>query len=138
MIPIVELIRLETSQEGTFGVLRIQKQIFCNTLEPPDRQNAPDISSIPAGAYVCHRVESDHFGETFEVIDVFGRSLIRFHPGNWVYQTEGCILLGESTGKLRGRKGESRAILNSGSTFRAFMDLMFQDEWFRLTIVEYY
>jgi len=29
---ILELIRLEEGEEGTFGVLKIDKQVFCTTL----------------------------------------------------------------------------------------------------------
>jgi len=138
MDPIVELIRLETGPEGTFGSLRIQKRIFCSTLEPQDRQNTPNLSSIPTGQYPCKRVASARFSETFEICDVFGRTLIRFHPGNWVDQTLGCVLLGESIGKLRGRQGISRAVLNSGNTFRAFMAMVAAYERFHLTVTEHY
>jgi len=133
--PIVEIIRLEESEAyGTFGVLRIQKQVFCVTLEPEDRLNAPNVSCIPAQQYICKRHFSNRFNETFMVMNVPGRSNILFHPGNEVKDTEGCILLAEHYGKLRG----NRAVLNSGKTFKKFMDVMKDFDKFHLTIIESY
>ena len=115
---IVELIRLEESEHGTFGVLRINKQVFCCTLEPPDRENEVSRSSIPAQQYLCKPVESPTHGGTFEVTKVPGRTHVLFHAGNVVKHTEGCILLGEHFGKLAG----DRALLNSGKTFKNFLN----------------
>ena len=54
MIPSIEIIRLEENHEhGTFGILRINKEIFCCTLEENDEENASNISSIPAQQYIC-------------------------------------------------------------------------------------
>ena len=137
---IVELVRIESGSEGTFGVLKINKQAFCVTLEPNLIQNITmakvgDIEAvccaIPTGQYICAPIESPKFGGTFKVKDVQGRSNILFHPGNVVEDTTGCILVGESFGKLRG----DRAILNSGKTFKSFLcDVGRQP--FHLTITE--
>lgn len=118
MISNVELIRLEQGQEGTFGVLRLNGQVFCVTLEPPEQGNRENISCIPTGEYLCRRVESPRFGTTFEVAHVPNRKHILLHPGNVTDDTSGCVLLGKHFGKLRG----DRAILNSGKTFMRFMD----------------
>lgn len=131
---IVELIRLEESPQGTIGVMRIDKQIFCFTLEPPDRLNERNISSIPAKQYLCKPFESKRFGKTFEVADVPGRSAILFHAGNTVDHTEGCILVGESVGKLKG----DRAVLNSGATFKRFAEAVGVVQMFHLTVTEHY
>jgi len=133
MLPIVELIRLEEDEEfGTFGVLKINKQTFCVPLEPPDRENMPFRSSIPAQQYTCKRHESQKFGETFIVTKVPARDRVLFHAGNVVDDTEGCIILAQHYGKLRG----DRAVLNSGNTFRAFMERMEEHDAFHLTIHE--
>lgn len=50
---IAELIRLEESKYGTFAVLKLNKGIFCFSIEPPDNQNISNISSIPAQQYIC-------------------------------------------------------------------------------------
>jgi len=133
-VKIVELIRLEEADCGTIGALKVNKQVFCVTLEPEDYENAPDISSIPAQQYTCQRVVSPRFGETFEVLNVPARSDILFHSLNIVSETKGCIGLGEHIGKLRG----NRAILNSGQTFKRFMQEMEGEERFHLTIKEEY
>jgi hypothetical protein len=135
MLPIVEINRLESSLNyGCFGVLRINKQVFCVTLEPPNFENMRNISAIPAGQYICGKIKSAKYGETFEVRHVPNRSNILFHAGNLVAHTEGCIILAQHYGKLRG----NRAVLNSGATFRAFLGKFLGDDEFSLTISEHY
>jgi len=132
---VVRLIRLEEDYEyGTFGVLTIDAAVFCVTLEPPDMENEQDISSIPAQQYICERVNSPRYGETFEIKNVPGRSHVLFHPGNVVEHTRGCILVAEHFGKLQG----DRAVLNSGRTFRLFMEELKYEDQFHLTIKEAY
>ena len=132
---IVELTRLENSPTwGTFGVLRIEKQVFCVTLEPADRQNEVNVSSIPAQQYLCQRYQSPSHGETFEITDVPGRYGILFHGGNTVNHTRGCILLGQHFGKLK----HERAVMNSGNTFRQFLRRLDGHDMFHLTIHEAY
>lgn len=130
LIPILEIIRLEEGEAGTFGILRIQKQLSFFTLEPQDRENAIGISSIPAQQYTCTKYTSQKFGETFQVQDVPGRSSILFHYGNWQEDTEGCIILG--SGILADRRG----LKNSREAFDAFMRLMGNHDKLHLTITE--
>lgn len=133
MNPTLELIRLEENEIfGTFGVLKIQGEVFCVTLEPPDKNNAQGVSSIPAQEYLIERYSSKRFGETFQVMNVPGRDAVLFHAGNVVADTHGCILLAQYFGKLK----ENRAVLNSGATFKAFMDLMAGYASANLTIKE--
>lgn len=127
---IVEIIRLEESEQGTIGVLKIDKEVFCWTLEPSDLLNKPDESCIPTGQYVCRRVRSPKFGETFMIINVPGRTNVLFHKGNTEDDTIGCILLGQTIHKLKGQ----RTILNSGKTFDDFMLAMAGEQVFHLTI----
>jgi hypothetical protein len=132
MKPSIELIRLETRRRyGTFGVLRINKQVFCATLEPASLDNARGLA-IPAGQYDCHRVDAPTWGDTFQVLGVPGRTGILFHSGNTADDTRGCILLAQHYGKLCG----ARAVLNSGKTFKTFMGLMRDVGLFTLTIKE--
>ncbi|ADU61239.1 MAG: hypothetical protein KUA35_01210 [Pseudodesulfovibrio sp.] len=125
-----ELIRLESNEAGTFGALCHGGQVFCLTLEPPDRNNAPDISCIPAGRYNCRRVRSPRFGPTFEVTGVPGRTHILFHQGNVAADTNGCVLLGSRYGAL----GRVRGVLDSGAAFGAFMARCDGLDGFELTI----
>jgi len=133
--PIIELIRLEENfRYGTFGVLKINKEVFCVTLEPPDILNEQNISSIPAQQYECRKHMSPRFGNTFEVSNVPGRTEVLFHAGNFARNTWGCILLAQHFGKIQ----SDRVILNSGATFERFMALMKDVNVFHLTIKEVY
>lgn len=135
LYPAVELIRLEENPHyGTFGVLKINKEVFCVTLEPPDFLNELNRSSIPAQQYFCSKHDSPTFGSTYVVRHVPARSDILFHAGNLVDHTEGCILLAQHYGKLKG----NRAILNSGETFNRFLNVMRPHHQFTLTIHEVY
>lgn len=135
MYPVVELIRLEENENyGTFGVLRVQKQVFCVTLEPADLENAPFLSSIPPQQYLCALHVSPKYGQTFQVMNVPDRDSVLFHPGNRVRDTKGCIILAEHFGKLQG----DRAVLNSGNTFKKFMELAKPYRNLHLTITEAY
>ena len=133
--PIVEIIRLEEDfLHGTFGVLKINKSVFCVTLEPPDRENVRNLSSIPVQQYECHRFDSPRYGDTFKIMNVPGRDNVLFHGGNIAKHTKGCILVAQYFGKLKG----NRAVLNSGATFKNFMRIMEGHDSFHLTIKELY
>lgn len=121
LIPHCEIYRLEQNpQHGTFGVMLICQQTFCCTIELPDRDNANDISRIPAGVYSCKKQQSARFGAVFEIMSVPDRSDIVIHIGNTIKDTRGCILLGRSFGWI----GNNRAILHSAETFSEFMHIM--------------
>lgn len=133
--PHLEIIRVEDSfQSGVFGMLLIGTEAFCMTLEPHEWGNVRNVSCVPPGQYECVRIISPKFGTTYEICNVPNRSHVLFHPGNRVEDTEGCVLLAEKLGKLRG----DRAILNSGKTFMNFMNTMQSYPEFKLTIKEAY
>ena len=142
LIPSIEIIRLEENHRyGTFGILKINKEIFCCTLEPRDEENQSNISSIPVQQYICElkptnlsSIKNLGITSTYEVMNVSGRSAIKFHPGNTDSNTQGCILLGEKFGLLKG----DRAVLNSGNTFLRFIAILSDFERFHLTIKEVY
>jgi len=106
---VAELIRLEKSSEGIIGVLRFAGALQGFTLERDD-------TFVKPGCYHCKRFHGSKYPDTFEII-VPGHTAVLFHPGNTEDDTQGCVLLAASVGKLKGR----RAILNSGETFRAFL-----------------
>jgi hypothetical protein len=127
----VKIIRIEQGADGTFGAVTIDGIAFCVSLELPWIDNQEHISCIPAGHYYCDPYRSNKFGDTFIVSNVPQRSAILLHPGNFIADTHGCILLGQYWDKLRGE----RAIKNSGKTFDKFM-LEFRYEYgFHLHIV---
>lgn len=126
----ITIIRIEKSEHGTFGVMILDSEAFCVTLEPEDLNNKIDVSCIPEGQYICKRVASPKYGDTFRVCNVESRSHILFHAGNVEVHTKGCILLGQYFGKLRG----DRAILNSGKTFGRFLQKLIVLDKFNLEI----
>jgi len=121
------LVRLEKSGQGILGVLIIADQIFSFTLEPD--VNSQGKPYIPQGSYSCERFNGEKWKNTFE-IKVPGRSCILFHAGNVEADSEGCVLLGSTVGKLRG----NRAVLNSGETFRQFQERTKKDKEMKLFI----
>jgi hypothetical protein len=128
-----EIIRLDTNfKYGTFGAMKIDKQVFCCTLEPFSWANKVNVSCIPTGQYECRLIESPSFGKTYEIMHVPDRTNAMFHPGNTLEDTKGCPILGRKWGVL----GKKRAVLNSGDTFREFMDRMGGMPVFHLTITE--
>lgn len=131
----VRLIRVETNPiYGTFGILLIDGESFCVTLEPYDRDNQKSISNIPAQQYICEKFRSPSYGFTYRIKNIQGRSKVLFHAGNYARNTRGCIILAQYFGKIRG----DRAVLNSGFTFKKFMDILRGNLEFMLTIVESY
>ena len=73
-------------------------------LENPWLDNKPYESCIPEGLYelklrdseIVTRTSKGMFHQGYEVVDVPNRTFIMFHVGNFVHDTEGCILVGSS------------------------------------------
>ena len=130
IMKLIEIFRMEETDHGTIGILRMNDQVFCATLELPDIDNMRNKSRIPDGEYICYKVDSPKFGPTYEIMNVPNRKHILFHKGNVAGDTLGCILLGQYAGKLKG----DRAVLNSGATFQNFMHQNSQVLNFKLII----
>ena len=82
--------RNSTTQDGIFGCLTIDTNPFmCVTVE-----NKAD--AIPAGEYSMEFTFSPAFNMIMPLIDVPGRTAIRFHIANYPYQLKGCIALGNA------------------------------------------
>ena len=128
----VRLLRDPSTEHGTLG------RLLCGdgaeapdlyVMEPPWRDNRPNRSCIPSGAYdvVPHR--SPRYGACYLVRDVPGRSHILAHPGNVGGDKElglhthtlGCLLFGLARGWLRVRGRRQRAVLSSKPAVRHFM-----------------
>jgi len=91
---IVEITRMETSSKGTFGVLAVNKELLCFTMELPWRDNRVNISCISEGVYHSKRKKESTKTMAFSFDRVYGRSDILIHVGNYIEDTCGCILLG--------------------------------------------
>lgn len=126
----VTLERLETGDQGTFGRLVLEDGRRWFTGELPDRDNASNISCIPAGIYPCQWTLSPAFKRMMYLVHpVKGRSGIRIHAANYMgdkskgfrCHLNGCIALGKRLGTMAGQK----AVLLSApaiSEFEAAMD----------------
>ena len=92
------LIRLASMPFGVFGRIG-----GLATIERPWKDNAPDVSCIPAGSYLAKRYNSPKFGfELFMLEGVPNRSAIEIHPANQVSDLEGCIGIAETWGCFGG------------------------------------
>lgn len=104
--------RTDLNHNYTSGDLYIDGSYFCKTLEDPNRdynkngifdngeQKIYGNTCIPYGNYKVIVSYSPKFKrELPEVLNVHQFTGIRFHRGNYVRDTEGCILVGEKVEK---------------------------------------
>jgi hypothetical protein len=110
--------RIAMNDHGTFGVLIDNHAPIALTLERPWLRNGKDVSCIPEGNYICKRILSPKFGNTFEITHVPERTHILFHAGNTMDHTKGCVLVGQRFGSL----GDKAAVLLSRDGFGALME----------------
>jgi len=139
----VYLDRGPSTEQGTPGVVQVPSERFaCFSIELPWKDNAPGLSCIPAGEYICERYFSRAFHEhLYRVCDVAGRSGVAIHTGNVAgdkeagYKTHslGCILFGRKEGIL----WEQKAVLASRLAVGKFFRLMCR-ETFKLIIRGHY
>ena len=122
-----EIIRIEETIDGVIGVLLVDSDILCFTLEP-DKDDETRYQ-VPEGEYKCHRFHGSQYKNTFE-INVEGHTAILFHWGNIEENTMACVLLGMRVGNLKGK----RAVLSSKAAFKAFMKRMEKHKEFSLKI----
>lgn len=108
----VVLQRRETGDQGTFGVIRVGAKTWF-TGELPWRDNASDVSCIPAGEYACRMTLSPRFRtKLYELFGVPSRFACRIHSANLMgdkskglrSQLNGCIALGQKLGAMDGQK----------------------------------
>jgi hypothetical protein len=92
----ITIYREYSSSECTSGYLAVDGQVICYCLERPWQNNQPLVSAIPAGVYPAH-VRYDHADAwRIELDNVPHREHVEIHVGNWVFNSEGCILVGAS------------------------------------------
>lgn len=94
----------------------------CATLELPWKDNANDISCIPAGLYNCKKYKSSKHGWCVAIMGVTNRTLVRIHRGNFTKEILGCILVGEYHKDLD-RDGITD-VANSGKTMEKLMAIL--------------
>lgn len=112
-------------KKPTFGLLDIDGQFLCHTLEDEDMKleiyptrKVYGETAIPRGVYQVVLDFSHRFKVTMpHVLGVAGFDGIRIHPGNTAADTHGCILVGKArtaNGLARSREAYDAlmAILN--------------------------
>ena len=134
----ITLVRHESTDQGTFGVIKINELILF-TGELPNRENKANISCIPTGKYRCVWTFSPRFKRFMYLVEsVPQRAGVRKHAANlmgdaslgYKAQLNGCIALGEKLGWIEGQK----ALLLSAPAMRRFETYM-ERKPFELEIV---
>lgn len=123
--------RTASKATATLGYLVKDGKALCVTCEEPWRNNAKEISCIPAGRYRVVKRFSVKYGHHWHVQDVPGRSLILIHAGNTTKDTRGCILAGKSFGTLDGLP----AVLESRAAMAALRQTLPDEFW--LTVIDW-
>jgi hypothetical protein len=98
------LIKRKYNEKETLGYGAVMdgaiKLFDFNTIELPNLGNQHNISCIPEGEYDCHKITSPTKGKCFQIMDVFNRTAVLIHVGNYAtgkkVDTEGCILVGNA------------------------------------------
>lgn len=126
------LLRDPSTEQGTLGLLVCGDDgaLTLHTIEPPWRDNRPNRSCIPVGAYEVVPHRSPRYGACYLVADVPGRSHILVHAGNvggdrdlgFHTHTLGCLLPGLARGRLRVRGRTQIAALSSRPAVRQWME----------------
>ena len=118
----VTIERFAYTAMGTFGRMMIEEcEMLWYTVENPWKDNLPRISCIPLGHYELE-LGTYHRGDypAYEVLDVPGRSLVKFHVGNTHADVSGCIAVGLGLGYV----AMLWAVTKSAKGFAGFMDAM--------------
>ena len=101
----LDIHRIWYTSKSTIGVLKINGEHECYTLEDEDKigkggTKVRGVTAIPAGDYELDVTHSPKYRRDMPVLrNVGGFSGVRIHSGNKAEDTEGCILVGETRGK---------------------------------------
>lgn len=94
---------IKDKKRGTIGeITTAEGKQICVTLELPYLDNKNDISCIPCGIYegfqrISERNNQRIGGVVYELKYVPMRENIQLHIGNFLSNTNGCILVGRAT-----------------------------------------
>ncbi len=121
-IKTVAITRLEDNGYQTTGKLKMEG-LTCDTLERPWSNNLPNVSCIPKGTYkVSYSWSWKFMKNTYRLEAVPKRSGILIHSGNYFFDIQGCIILGQGYKDINGDGKVD--ILNSRVTIKKFEDLL--------------
>lgn len=81
--------------DGTWIAYTLENPVREVTGEPVESWKIQNHTAIPRGRFAVVLAHSDHFGRIMpHLMDVNGFVGVLIHWGNWVKDTEGCILVG--------------------------------------------
>jgi hypothetical protein len=130
----LQLLRFSYAEDGIFGHLIGPFTSSFLTLEHSYLIDGKYVPKISNGNYLCkkgiHQLKSGSAFETFEVTQVARHTGILFHIGNYLKDSEGCILIGNSISGLLG----SRMITESRNAFLDFMGSVGEENYFTLVV----
>lgn len=124
---------------GTFGLWVFDDGYpYFTSIELPWKNNAHDISCIPAGEYIAERIVSPKRGfEVYLLYNVLNRTAVEIHPANSIHDILGCIGVGSRFGIVETKdNGHIHGILESKAAFAQFMAMLKNDPQFKLVIQE--
>jgi hypothetical protein len=124
--------RVESNNDGTFGVFSINGKPFCVTLEETWLDNLPRESCIPEGIYEVEKYSGTKYKNVWILKNVPGRSAILIHWGNTEGNTAGCILMGQYFADF----GKQKGIANSIKTIELLRERL--PDKFHLTIMDHF
>jgi hypothetical protein len=90
------LLRHNQDDKQTLGKLYNGTELLAHTLELAWKDNAKQVSCIPASCYKVVKRNSPKYGDHFHILDVPNRSFILIHHGNYNRDILGCILVGNA------------------------------------------
>lgn len=141
----IKLVRYYTPL-GTWGELTARKrddsEFTCYTMEKRWYANKRAASCIPEGEYslklraspMVKRTSKGRYEKGWEVTAVPGRDFIMFHPGNYVRNSDGCILVGSSIACI---SHEGLMVTASQDTFDKFMKFLDDAEPWSIHIAQW-
>ena len=97
----IRIDRFSKAGNQTLGMLDVMDErgigalYTCRTFELPWKNNERQVSCIPLGVYKGAKYHSPKFGDCIHITGVPGRDGILIHPGNFLSDTHGCILVGD-------------------------------------------
>ena len=107
--------------EYTLGILEAL-DFKCFTLELPRLNNQQDISCIyAAGGFSGYKHFSPKNGDCIAIDNVMNRTNIQLHSGNWLRNTKGCILVGDS---IKFDKAGDIMVTNSRKSLNALLAVL--------------
>jgi hypothetical protein len=125
--------------ERTLGELSCDELFVCFILEPGDWDE--DHPRVRAGFYLIERHNSSRFPDTFALVgqhvshypeEEMERNAVLIHAGNRDDDTSGCLIPGDSIGRLQGET----AVLSSANALARIRDEIGSDQYALLTITE--